>query len=113
MAKRFHAPAATRLDDPSAEQVRQSVDRRIRELEAAPATSMVVVPGVELEDGIETPIPHGLGRAPRWVRESAPRGPSATGRVEEVRSTSHDRTRYLVLKATGWGATITVDVAVM
>lgn len=113
MAKRLHAPTTARLADPVDDRVRQGIDRQIRELQAAPAVSMVVIPGVELEDGVETPIPHGLGRPARWVKESAPRSATTTGRVEEVRGSTHDRTRYVVLKATDWGATITVDVAVM
>jgi hypothetical protein len=113
MGKRFQAPLALQLADPAADRVRQSVDQRIRELQGAPAVWMVVVPGVELEDGVETPIAHGLGRAPRWVRESAPRGAASSGRVEQIRGGSFDPSQYVVLKATGWGATITVDVAVM
>jgi hypothetical protein len=40
------------------------------------------------------------------------RDATATGRIVEVRSADYDRAQYVVLKATGHGATITVDIEV-
>lgn len=68
---------------------------------------------VELADGVNTPIAHRLGR-PAFVTPSPVRGASSTGRIEEVRDSDvtriYPRAQFVVLKATGWGATITVDV---
>lgn len=68
---------------------------------------------VELADGVNTPIAHKLGR-PAFVTPAPVRGASSSGRIEEVRDTDvtriYPRSQFVVLKATGWGATITVDV---
>lgn len=107
------APTVYRLDDPKAEQVRAEHHRAITELQRAPLAGAVVLKGVTLESGVATPVPHGLGRVPVFVRESCPRGASSTGRVDEIRTSAYDAKKYIVLQATGWGATITVDVLVL
>lgn len=107
------APITPRLTDVDAERVRREFDRVIRELQNLPSSSLLVISGVSLADTIATVIGHGLGRAPLWVGPSAPRGPSSTGRIEEIIDGTHDRSQVVVLKATGWGATITVDVALL
>lgn len=98
------------VNDAESDRVARSHARAIGELQKLPAVGMRVIAGVELADGVDTPIAHGLGRAPVFVRESSPRNPSTSGRVEEVRSAGYDRGDVVVLRATGWGATITVDV---
>lgn len=103
----------TRLADATLERVRQEHASAIGELQALPAVTMRIIPDVTLADGVETPVPHGLGRPAQWVRESCVRGAAASGRVEEIRNGTHDRKLYVVLKATGWGATITASVAVL
>jgi hypothetical protein len=102
-----------RLDDRKVDEAIRETHQRIDEIAASPITGRRIIANVQLADGVDTPIPHGLGRAATWVKTSCPRGaPAASGRVEDVRTTSHDRARFVVLKATGWGATITVDVEV-
>ena len=88
---------------------------KINELAKQPSASMRVIADVELADGIETPVAHKLGRSPTFVRESCPRGALSTGRIDEVRDPAKqvDRSKFVVLKATGWGATIVIDVQVM
>jgi hypothetical protein len=103
----------TRLADADAERVRQEHAAAIGELQNLPASALRVVRDVVLADGVETPVSHGLGRPPAWSSVSCPRNPSSSGRIEEVRSGGHDRAKVVVLKASGWGATITVDLAVM
>lgn len=103
---------ALTLADREADRVRRNHAEAIAELQAAPAAGMRVIQDVELADGITTPIPHGLTRAPRWVQVSCVRGASSTGRVDEIRATG-DRQRAVYLRATGYGATITVDVQVI
>lgn len=99
------------LDDQDIERVRQMQHNAIRELQRK-AEDVEITEGVLLADGEETIVPHGLGRAPRFVTVSVPRGAAAAGYVNEVRSDSHDRTKYVVLQADDYGATITVDVEV-
>jgi len=113
MTRRFVGPVSVRLADEQAERVRLNHDQRIRELQGLPGAQLGVISDVVLANGVETPVAHKLGRPPRWVRESCVRGAATPGSVEEVRNGSHDRSEVVVLKATGWGATIVVDVAVM
>lgn len=93
------------------ERIRQNVTDALRELQQAPAARARIIRDIALADGVATPIAHGLGR-PAFVTHSPPRGATATGRIEEVRDGSHDRTKYVVLKATGFVATITIDLEV-
>lgn len=101
------------LKDTDAERVRRHHDEQIAEIQKAPAMGLTVIEGVSLAVAVETPIAHKLGRAPVWFGLSAPRNATATGRIVETRSGSYDRTKVIVLTATGFGATILVDVAVM
>lgn len=110
---RFTAPNTPRLKEPDAENVRREHARRIVELQATPGAQLQVVTGITLEDGVETPVAHQLGRPPQWVRESCVRGASTVGLVEEVRDGAFDPAKYVVLKASGFGATITCSLAVL
>jgi hypothetical protein len=106
-------PLDIRLDDHKSEQVRRSHHDAIVEQQGLPFSSARVISDVSLADGVVTPVSHGLGRLPLWVRESCVRGAASTGRIEEVRDGSVDRRKQIALKATGWGATVTVDVVVL
>lgn len=97
--------------DPVVDRVRRDLTEAVRELQRLP--QIRVIENVTLADGVETPVAHGLGRPAIWVRESSPRGASSSGRVEEVRNGKHDRSRYVVLKATGFGASVICSVAVL
>lgn len=114
-AVKLQKPHTPRLPEQSAERMRRQHEAAIAELQKRPGFGLTVIEGVELRDGIATPIAHNLGRRPVFVTTSCPRGPTATGRIEEVRaaSSTHDRAKVVVLKATGMGATITVDVMVL
>lgn len=105
---------APRLDDRKVDDVVRNHKEKLVELAGRTFVNAKVVADVELADGIETPVAHGLGRAPTYVRESCPRGALANGWIVEVRDPSSpvDRSKYVVLKASGYGATITVDVQV-
>jgi hypothetical protein len=102
-----------RLDDPTTERAVRELRERVDALADLRAASLRVIAGVELEDGVETPIAHGLGRPPVMAWWSFPRDPATVGMVEEVRSDDEDRSQVIVLKASGYGATITLDVAVL
>ncbi len=106
------APHTPELED-KAELVRREHERKIVELQGLPAAALTVIPNVTLADGVTTPIAHRLGRrALCW--HSPPRGAASTGRIEELRATgSADPAKFVVLKATGWGASIVVDVFVL
>ena len=97
------------LPDAAAEKVRRDHAEAIRELQRM---LPVRVKNVVLEDSKPTYVPHSLGQVPGTVTISVPRGAIATaGRIGET-TDNVDRTKTLVLTATGWGATITVDVLV-
>jgi hypothetical protein len=101
-----------RLPEPQAEEARRVLVESVRELQALPASSLTVIPSVELADGALVSVAHKIGRAPLFVACSAPRGPAAAGYIEEVRDGT-DRKRVVVLRATGYGATVTVDVVAL
>lgn len=98
----------------------QAADARAERAEAAAPR---VFKAIALQDGKETSIAHRLGARPSFVRDSCPRGvdPSiliaSTGRVVLVPSLAaaapYDETKYVVLRADGWGVDIVVDVMVV
>lgn len=95
----------------NAERARRRLTECVLELQAAAASAAVVINDVTLPDGIVVTVSHGLRREPRMSWLSAPRGPVTTGRIEEIRTGS--RAKHLLFKATGFGATVTVDLAVL
>ncbi len=118
-------PLTPKLADVDAERARRRIVECIVELQSATFVRGRIVANVSLAAGVATadslltifrslatPIAHKLGRAPVWVSPSAPRGPVSAGFIEEVLSGSNDRAETIILKATGYGATITVDVGV-
>lgn len=107
----FIQALSLRFDDPRLDQWRRNVEERLVELQRAPAVGLAVIAGVELEDGIETKVLHRLGRRPALAFPSFVRGAVSTGRI--VESVSPDPAKYLVLTASGWGATITIDIGVL
>jgi hypothetical protein len=107
---RLAAPITPRLEG-DAERVRRAHDQAIREMQQLPAAATRIIADVDLADGVTTQIAHGLGRAPKIILHSPPRGPVTSGRIEEVRD-GIDRTKYVALAANGFGATVTVDVEV-
>lgn len=109
---KFAKPHTPKLDDPQADRTRRQHELAITELQKRPGVGMEIVAGVTLADGIATPVAHKLGHVPSFVAPSAPRGPVSAGYIEEVRSSTYDRSKVVLLKATGYGATITVDVMV-
>jgi hypothetical protein len=98
------------LPDQLLERVRSNFVEVIRELQASLFVGGRLLKDVSLGDGVETPIAHGLGRAPQIVLTSPVRDPRLVGMIEELRSTGHDRSRFIVLKASGYDQAITVDV---
>lgn len=100
------------LVDNTNERVRRNHAEAIVELQKGPCASTRILTDVELQDGVTTKIPHTLGRKPLMTIVSPARGAVSSGRIEEVRDGSYDRGQYIALKATGWGATITVDIEV-
>lgn len=101
-----------RLSDDLAETVRRTHERAINELQALPAASAQIISDVTLPDATVVQVPHGLGRRPRIVLVSPPRNATSAGRIDEIRDGNADRSKFVVLKATGFTATITVDLEV-
>lgn len=109
---------AVRLADADAERVRQSHASAIKEIQSADLASAKIISDVSLPDGVPVAVAHGLGRAPRFVAPSILRGGVTTGLLVEYRS-SHpstgapvDRTRFILIAAFAFGATITLDLLV-
>lgn len=109
MSRRSIQPLDIRLDDEKAERARRNLDDRVKQL--AIRGALVPLGEVSLADGVTLQLAHRLGRVPTMVVLSPPRGAVTSGRIEEIRT--GDRSKSLRLKATGWGATIQVDVAVL
>lgn len=99
---------AIEVADEAAERVRRSHHDALAELQGLALAGARILQGVTLEDGVAKTIAHGLGRKPAYVSAGIPRGAIAAGYVVE---TSRDA-RSLVLTASGYGATITVDLVV-
>lgn len=122
MSNKLRAPNTPRLGDIHAEQARVEHEQKIRELQDLPTAGLELITGITLIDNTPTPIAHVLGRLPKWIVASTPRSAKNTvllnGAVQELRhptpgATGVDRTKMVVLLATGFGSTITVDLAVM
>ena len=111
--KAIRTPGQPRQDDPKVERALQDHRATIDKVAAQPGVGMVVLGAVELADGVETPVPHKLGKAPGAVWHSAVRGSVTAGCIEDVRTGGYDRAKFVTLKASGYGATVTVDVIVV
>lgn len=102
------------VDWATADQVARNLDQRVRELAAVPISGGRLFREIELEDGEEIAIAHGLGRIASVLisppRGGTPSGGSSTPRVTEIRSSSYDPRIYLVLLAEDWSVDPTVDV---
>lgn len=98
------------LTDYDAERVRRSHHQAIKLLQKQPAATSIQ--NIVLEDGVITPIAHGLQRLPIHISVSPVRGAASAGLVQEIRTTSFDRAQYVVLEASDFGADVTVDLLV-
>lgn len=106
---------ATKLKDGDTDRVCRVLREAVGELQKLPAVAAQIIKDVALVNAVVTLVPHGLGRRPLITLVSPPRGPSTAGVIEEIieRSAGNpDRTRFVALKASGYGATVTVDVEV-
>lgn len=106
-------PLSVKLEG-DAERVRRSHHEAIVEQQGLVASATQVVNDVSLVDSAVTLVPHGLGRAPRVVLVSPPRNAVSAGLLVELTdpASNPDRTKYAALRASGFGATVTVDVEV-
>lgn len=101
------------LADEKAERCNRSHRERIDELQSMPLVGARLILGVQLADGVPTPIPHKLGKPATLVLPSPPRGAVTSGRITEIRSTTGAAPeKYVTLQADGFGATIRVDLVV-
>lgn len=107
------APTTPRVSDPILEEIRRVHEDKIRELQTQPGAGLRTISDITLKDGVATPVPHGLGRVPAFVKESCVRGAVTAGVVSELRDGSVDRRLYVLLKATGYGADVAVDLVVV
>lgn len=77
-------------------------------IELARDKRFVDVLKVSLPNNTQVKINHGLGREIRHYSMTAPIGASTVGMIQEISRT----TTQLTLEATGYGATVTVDLRV-
>lgn len=116
---KFTPPLSTPIADPVTEAMRRNVDQRLRELQSQPAIGATVIRNVELPDGVEVTVNHGLGRDPLAVVPTAIRGSGFTAGVIHDRGlalgsgATIDRSKVVVLRAVSFTTTITVDVVLM
>jgi hypothetical protein len=103
-------PLSVRLADETAERVRQSHARAITDLQRR--LEAKVVRAVVLPDGVRTSVSHDLGREPLWIGPSAIRGSVTVGCVVEFRD-GVDRVQRVDIAASGYGATVTIDLLVI
>lgn len=98
---------SAKLRDETAERVRRSHAFAITELRGRP--TVVVVENVDLPEATRVMVAHGQGRPVSVVVGPVRGGVTTTGRIVEDRNFS-DRDQFVALTATGWGATVTVDL---
>jgi len=106
-------PIAPRVADPETDRVLRDHHRLLVELLALVMAGARIVPDVVLADATDTTVAHGLGRPARWVQASCARNGTTGGTVLEVRSGTVDRNEFVVLRAVGFGATVTLDLLVL
>lgn len=106
---RVHVPPARQLGSSTIELVLCQVIDTLRGI-INQARRDIVIRGVALPDATDVPVSHGLGYGYEHVSVSPPSGPVTSGRVEILVSPNAAKT--VVLRATGYGATVTVDLRV-
>ncbi len=109
---RLRKPLGVVIPGVGPESTRRDHAEAIRELQRSKLVAAKLIKDIELADATDTPIAHGQGR-PVLVFVSPVRGASTSGRVTETRSATYDRSKFVVLRATGFGATVTVDLLVV
>lgn len=108
MARRFQAPATVRLEG-DAERVRRSHAGCILELQTVPIVGGKLVRDVRFEDGVAVPIAHSLGRRATYHLSPA-RSAVTAGAFLDSSSAVYDPEKFVVVRAEGFGATVTADV---
>lgn len=88
--------------------------RAIQELQESPGARGTIFRDIDLKDTVETTIRHGLGRKVSVFVSPVRTTGTTNGRIEEIRTAPwYEKTKTVVLKAQGFGATVTVDVWVL
>jgi hypothetical protein len=104
---------ATTIDERSKpvdlERIRRNHHEAIVELQRLPV--LAVLKDIKLLDGVDTHIAHRQGHAVTAFY-SAIRNAVSNGRIDEIRS-GVDLSKFIVLRATGYGSTVFVDVLVL
>jgi len=111
VSRRLQAPVVIRLADKDAERVRQSHAECIGELQTIPVIRGTLRRDIELPDGVNVPVPHSLGRAgvTAWLSVVQSDEAATVGSVIQISDATVDGTKYVVLRASGWGQTVHVD----
>lgn len=100
-----------------AERVRRNQNERISEIQKSVGFSLRVIRDVTLADNVQTPVPHGMGRAVSTIVSPARRTGlgASTPLIRRVDGTFEDTvkadpTKFVTLLASGWGSSVIVDV---
>lgn len=121
MAGRRPRPEFTgKQADQLTERIRRNQNERIAQIQKSPGFAIKIIRDVTLEDGVPTPVPHGMGRAVSAVTTPPRRTGlgASTPLVRRVDGTFEDTAKadpsqYVTLLASGWGAAVVVDVWVL
>jgi hypothetical protein len=100
-----NTPIDDRTTPADHERIRRDMVQAIRELQASPLASGKLMLDVELADGVEQPVFHGLGQ-----RVHVFVSPSGAITIDEIDG-AQDPRMYVVLKATG--GDVIVDLIVV
>lgn len=99
-----------KLDDEKAERARRNHHDALLELQRV-VISRENIKTVTFPEGQDVKVAHKLGRAPIMIIPGTVRGAVACGRIDEV--LTEDRSKLIILRATGFGADITAEVLVI
>lgn len=106
--RRGRNPLRIHHGDQAVNRSNREYDEKLRELDRQSRKNVWLL-DVELADGVDTEIAHNLRRRVS-VTVTPPRDGVTNGSISEVRAAGRDPKRFVVLRADGWGATVTVDV---
>lgn len=112
---RFTAKLINKFADETLDRVIRNIHQRIDEIAGVRLVRGRLIQGVKLADGVETPVAHDLGHrailfigVPRQGNFSASNGRLMD--LTDIRADKINSYTHSMLKATGFGGTLTVDI---
>lgn len=99
------APTVRDPEDPFAREIKRFISR----LSTSKLSEFTLLLSNSLPAATSIRIPHGLGRTPQFIFLSPVRGSTTPGIITEISRDSN----AITLQANGYGATVSVDLAVI